>query len=73
MNRDGWQDRIGEVRRRPERDTHKKVEKKLGPQESLRRPVRKRKHNRCDHDCDRTTKLTLGCDLEISAKPRLLH
>jgi len=46
VNRDGWQDRIGEVSCRTERDTHEKVEKELGPQETLRRAVRKRKQNR---------------------------
>ena len=46
VNRDGWQDRIGEVSGRTERDTHEKVEKELGPQETLGRTVRKRKQNR---------------------------
>lgn len=52
VQRDSGQDRVGEVCRRPERDTYEKVEKKLGPQEALRGAVRKRKQNRCDHDCD---------------------
>ena len=66
MNRDSGQDRIGEVGRRPERDTYEKVEKKLGPQKALRGAVRKRKQNRCDHDCDWAAKLAFERNLEIS-------
>lgn len=46
VNRDGWQDRIGEISCGTERDTHEKVEEELGPQETLCRAVRKSKQNR---------------------------